>query len=163
MEYEERCLQASEDQGTAEIQRLLEARGVKGYVWQSGGFCMVYTLEGVNGSTIQANGWGASFYASQEDLENVNYVDLIEGDESNPDPAQIAEAIFENLHLLGWFLTGCEECVENNQMTCGGDSCGWWHCGNPGTFYYFEQIECTQCGSVIDVSQRGAEKIKEKK
>ena len=112
MNYEETCNQASEDQGTAEIQRLLEARGVKGYVWQSGGFCMVYTLEGLNGSTIQANGWSASFYASQEDLENVNYVDLIEGDESNPDPAQIADAIYANLHRLGVSIPICNLCGE---------------------------------------------------
>ena len=99
MYYEKACLEASEDQGIAEIDRLMEAKGISGGIWQSGGFTMVYVVSGKNGSTIMANSYSASFYENEDQSFSGDGEHFCSFDERNLEG--VAEAIYANLWRLG--------------------------------------------------------------
>jgi len=99
MDYEKACLEASEDQGIAEIDRLMKAKGISGSIWQSGGFTMVYVVEGKNGSTITANSYSASFYENEDQSFSGDGEHFCSFDERNLEG--VAEAIYANLWRLG--------------------------------------------------------------
>ena len=99
MDYEKACLEASEYQGIAEIDRLMEAKGISGGIWQSGGFTMVYVVSGKNGSTILANSYSASFYENEDQSFSGDGEHFCSFDERNLEG--VAEAIYANLWRLG--------------------------------------------------------------
>jgi DNA-binding XRE family transcriptional regulator len=47
--YDQRCREASESQGLIQIQEALTAKGIKSYIEQTGGFCMVLYVGAQNG------------------------------------------------------------------------------------------------------------------
>ena len=99
MDYEKACLEASEDQGIAEIDRLMTAKGINGDIWQSGGFTMVYVVSGKNGSSIMANSHGASFYEDEDQSYSGEGEHFCTFD--GRDLAGVAEAIYANLWRVG--------------------------------------------------------------
>jgi len=99
MDYEKVCLEASEDQGIAEIDRLMKAKGINGHIWQSGGFTMVYVVLGKNGSSIMANSGSASFYENEDQSYSGEGEHFCNFDERNLEG--VAEAIYANLWRLG--------------------------------------------------------------
>ena len=99
MDYDKACLEASEDQGIAEIDRLMEAKGISGGIWQSGGFTMVYVVSGKNGSTIMANSHSASFYEDEDQSFSGDGEHFCSFDERNLEG--VAEAIYANLWRVG--------------------------------------------------------------
>ena len=96
--YNQACNKASEDQGTAQIQRLLADKGVTSSVWQSGGYCMVVRVIGIYGSRILANAEGASFYKDEDESYTNDGVNFCQLDQASPEA--VAEAINANLWRL---------------------------------------------------------------